>query len=406
MNCPKILWLLAGLFLSSCWLCSAAGPNPTVAAPRLFVHPGLLNSKAELDFIKAKIAAGTEPWVSLFRAMKHSRFGDLNWEPKPLAVINARGNDADLELDDATAAYTQALLWYFTDDAAYARKSVEILNAWSAKLTRHTSADRQEELVAAWSGSIFPLAGEVLRASYPQWSRGEIKQFSAMLDRAFLPLLMPGNPKYNGNWELAMINGLMCIGVFNDDAATFDRAVFLWRKRVPAYFYLSEDGPAPLRPHGTEELNSDIAISRYWFEPAHYFDGLCQETRRDYGHHMQEGMVSAINAAEIAFHQDLDLYGENERRFRAAMEFHAGALLGRPVAKADFPDGFVPAGCLPTWEVAYNHFHNRRRLDLPATGALIRTKVRVSNLTPTHNNMTWESLTHAELSACQGGCQP
>jgi hypothetical protein len=121
---------------------------------------------------------------------------------------------------------------------------------------------------------------------------------------------------------------------------------------------------------------------------------------------MQEGMVSAINAAEIAFHQDLDLYGENERRFQAAMEFHAGALLGRPVSKADFPDGFVPAGWLPTWEVAYNHFHNRRRLDLPATEALIRTKVRISNLTPTHNNMTWESLTHAELSASPGGSQP
>jgi len=179
-----------------------------------FTHPGLLNSKTELDFVKAKIKAGSEPWTFLFNAMKKSQYGNLNWTPHPLTVVNARSNDASTENDDAAAAYTQALLWYFTDNEAYAKKSVEILNAWSSKLTNHVSTDLQEQLVAAWCGSVFPLAGEILRASYPKWTSGEIKRFSAMLNQAFLPLLVSGNPTYNGNWELCMINALMCIGVF------------------------------------------------------------------------------------------------------------------------------------------------------------------------------------------------
>ena len=317
-----------------------------------------------------------------------------------MARVDARSDQAGVEKDDATAAYTQALLWYFTDEVAYAKNAVTILNGWSATLTTHTSSDRQEELVAAWCGAIFAQAAEILRASYPPWTKAEIIRFSAMLDRAFLPLLAPGNPRYNGNWELAMSNALMCIGVFNDDETTFNRAVFLWRKRVPAYFYLTTDGITPRRPFGTTDLDSETAIAKYWFHPSRYFDGLCQETRRDYGHHMQEGLVSAINSAEIAWHQGLDLYAENEQRLIAAMEFHASAISGNPAPKEYFPDGFVPARWLPTWEIAYNHFHNRAGLNLPATEALIRTKVRPSSFAATHNNMVWESMTHAELEAC------
>jgi hypothetical protein len=34
------------------------------AADRPFTHPGVLHSQAELDFVKARVAAGEEPWKS------------------------------------------------------------------------------------------------------------------------------------------------------------------------------------------------------------------------------------------------------------------------------------------------------------------------------------------------------
>jgi len=363
-----------------------------------FTHPGLLNSKAELDFVKAKIKAGAEPWASLCDVMKKSQYGNLNYTPHPVTVVDARSKDASRENADATAAYAQALLWYFTDNEAYAKKSVEILNAWSATLTNHVGSDKQKELVAGWCGSLFPLAGEILRSSYPKWSSAEIKQFSAMLNTAFLPLLLPGNPTYNGNWDLTMINALMCIGVFNEDTATYDRGVFLWRKRVPAYFYLTTDGSTPIRPYGTTSLDGDSDLKNYWFKPDQYFDGLCQETKRDYGHHMQAGLASAVNSAEIAYHQGLDLYAENGKRIMAAMEFQAGPLVGKPVPAALFPDGFKTSDIMPTWEIAYNHFHNRKGFALPLTETLIGTKLRHTYSTAMCN-LAWESVTHAELDA-------
>jgi hypothetical protein len=37
-----------------------------------FVHPGILVDKTELDFVKAKILAGQEPWISAFNKAKLS----------------------------------------------------------------------------------------------------------------------------------------------------------------------------------------------------------------------------------------------------------------------------------------------------------------------------------------------
>ncbi len=66
---------------------------------------------------------------------------------------------------------------------------------------------------------------------------------------------------------------------------------------------------------------------------------------------------------------------------------HPGLLLGKPVDAALFPNGFRASDLLPTWEIAYNHFHNRRGFAMPSTFATV------------HNSMVWESLTHAELDS-------
>ncbi len=395
MRVARILLLVGAVLCAVALRGGGAGPEQAVAPARTFIHPGLLNSQAELEIVRARIRAGAEPWRTQFERMAGSRFAVRSWAPRPRAVVDARSDDAGIENDDATAAYTQALMGYFTGDQTYSRNAAAILNAWSATLQRHTSRDRQEEIVAGWCGAVFPLAAEILRANYPAWTAADRGRFAAMLDRAFVPLLWNGNPKYNGNWELAMINALLCIGVANDDAATFERGLMLWRRRVPAFLYLRSDGPTPRRPVGAPDLATDAAIAAYWFHPGRYFDGLCQETGRDYGHHVQEGMATLVNGAEIAFHQGVDLYGENEARITAALEFHAGALLGRPVPAEYFPAGFIPADLLPTWAIAYHHFHGRRGLALPNTGELLRAKIDALPAPAIHLDMAWESLTHA-----------
>src|SRR3954469_7342671 len=48
-----------------------------------FYHPGVLVNRAQLDLIKAKVAAGAEPWKTAFEATKTSDYGALTYTPHP-----------------------------------------------------------------------------------------------------------------------------------------------------------------------------------------------------------------------------------------------------------------------------------------------------------------------------------
>ena len=64
--------------------------SPSAAAVKSaagFYHPGVLVNRAQLDFIKANVAAGNEPWKSAFEAAKSSPYGSLSYEPKPRETV-------------------------------------------------------------------------------------------------------------------------------------------------------------------------------------------------------------------------------------------------------------------------------------------------------------------------------
>ena len=137
-------------------------PLPVPPVPATFKHPGLLNSMEELHFIKQKIAAGEEPWKSAFEQMKGSKWADLKYTPHPhetcsSGFFGAGGNVGGTfdESDDANAAYTQALMWIFTDNEQYAQNAAKILNAWQI-LQGHGGGNWW--LQAAWEGSEWPEA--------------------------------------------------------------------------------------------------------------------------------------------------------------------------------------------------------------------------------------------------------
>ena len=364
------------------------------AAP--FQHPGILNNREELDFIRDQVQKGAEPWKNAFVSMTNSRSASLAYQPKPVAVVedgpysrpDIGGND---EKADCIAAYTHALLWQITQKKEHAEKAIEIMNAWSATVREHKGSNGP--LQSSWVASVFPRAAEIIRYTYPGWKPADIERFSRMLKTAYLPNILKVGPGSNGNWELSMIEAMTDIAVFTDDEALFQKALSMWRKRVPAYFYLTEDGALPFPPPGGGKDTKE-ALIKYWYGQTNFVDGLCQETCRDFGH-TAYGFAAAVNTAETARQQGVDLYGEEARRITAAMEFHAAFILGKPV-----PDwlggGKLHISNSPTWEIAYNHYHNRLGMKLPETEKLILTKSRP---TGTNHHLDWETLTHAELGS-------
>ena len=101
--------------------------------------------------------------------------------------------------------------------------------------------------------------------------------------------------------------------------------------------------------------------------------------------------AAIITAAETAFQQDVDLYSEQQKRITAALEFQAQCL---PPNNAGSPPN-VTFHLHPTWEIAYNHFHNRKGLELPK----MATVIPCNRPTGVNHHMAWETLTHADLGS-------
>jgi hypothetical protein len=385
----------AALFLGAAFACADTKAAPVTLPPGAlkssagFYHPGVLVNRAQLDFIKGKVAAGIEPWKSAFEAAKASNLGALSYAARPWTNCDCGPfSTPDLgckdEQHDSAAAYTQALLWYITTNKAYAQNAINIMNAWAATLTGgHKNANGPVQ--AAWCAEQWPRAAEIIRCSDAGWSAADIARFQTMLTAQYVPSLIGGSCE-NGNKELSMSEALINIGVFNDDRATFDLGVKMWRGRAPAYIYLVTDGPVPLKAANCDTL--PIWSNKGLTTP--FVDGLLQESVRDSGH-ANLALSAMVNAAETARQQGVDLYAEQAKRIMAALEFQAQYL---PPNNATPPKNLA-FHTHPTWEIAYNEYHNRLGYDLPKMAAVLLK----NRPTGVNHQMAWETLTHAEVGA-------
>jgi Alginate lyase len=368
----------------------SGGSGGNGGQPQAFVHPGILVNQALLDFVKAKIAAGAEPWKGALAKMQASNFGKLSYTAHPRPVVDCGSmsipdNGCSDEKNDVLGAYAHALLWAYTGNEANAKKSIEIMNAWSAVLTDHTNSNAP--LQSAWAAEVFPRAAEIIRYTYTGWPAAEVARFGKMLNDVYLPKVVNGSAS-NGNWETSMIEATLNIGVFNDDRVSFDQGLKMWRERTPAYVYIAKDGPTPVPPPRGNKTGA--ALTKYWYDQAAMFQGLGQETCRDMSH-VQYGLAGIINAAETAHLQGIDLYGEQAERLQAGLEFHAQYLNGAAIPATLCGGVLTDNNANPMWEIALNHFVTRRGGTLPETQKLALS-IRP---TGTDHHVAWETLTHA-----------
>jgi len=387
-----------------------AAPVPARAhAARAWAHPGVLVSAPQLAFVRAALAAGEQPFAAAFAKAAGSAFSNLSWAPQgPPAsgVIECGGysrpdHGCSAEASDAVAAYTHALLFALgagaDGGAAHARAAARIMDAY-ARVTKYNISNAP--LQAAWSASKWSRAAElVLRAEgggEAVWPAANAAAFVAFLVNVELPLIA-NETNANGNWATSMIEGIAGIAVLTEDEELLQRAAFFWRTRVPSYVYMASDGPRPVplpvRPGGQGPPNTQGWYGQETFNAS--VEGLAQETCRD-AEHTQMGLAAALNAAETARIQGVDLFSEEAPRLRAGLEWHSRLLLG--AAQPAFVCGggrVVDANVsYPTFEVGFNALANRLGLPMPDTLAHLERNVRTLPLPENGWMMEWETLTH------------
>jgi len=380
------------LFAVLCLTCTITMRGQSVTTQKRFQHPGILVSEKQLKFIKKQVEGKVDPIYSAFVKAQNSSYGSLTYTPQgPPADGNINcgsysrpDNGCSAEDNDGSAAYTQALLFWITRNRTYANNAIKILNAYAQNLKEYTNSNAP--LQAAWGASKWARAAELIRYSHAGWSAADAEAFGAMMKSVMLPQIVNGSGG-NGNWELSMIEGMIGIAVYNNDADLFNHAVTFWRQRVPAYFYYYPiDGPQHVpAPRGTPSWYGQTVFDAN-------VNGIAQETCRDFGH-TEYGIAATINIAETARIQGVDLYSSEKPRLEAALEFHAYYLLGNTVPSY-VCGGKVSLAKYPTFEIGYNAYHNRLGDPLPNTSDWIGQGVRTQNVPVDHHMMVFETLTH------------
>jgi hypothetical protein len=241
-----------------------------------------------------------------------------------------------------------ALQYAVTGEKVYADKVIEILSAWSTTLDSVT--DGNKKLLIGMIGIKYLNAAEIIKHTYKGWKLKDQRAFEKMVMEIWFPLIKDFMPGYNGNWDAAIAQTVMCIGIFMDRQDIFDLA----------YQHISKG-------------QTNGAINFYFNEW-----GQCQESGRDQGH-TQMGLGFLTTVCEIAWKQERDLYSAYGNRLALGYEYTAKYLLGEDVkyvkyttfhGKQVFGDSISAAGrgrFSPIFERAYHHYALRRKIEMPYT---------------------------------------
>ncbi|HTL08421.1 MAG TPA: alginate lyase family protein, partial [Chitinophagaceae bacterium] len=324
------------------------------AAAQAFVHPGVDQSSADLEYMKTRVLAGEQPWKAAFDRLKAAT--DTAFTAKahrhvlrgPYGKPNIGGDDLS---KSANMAYNYALVWYITSNKTYASKAIEVLNTWSPVLWDLDYNDAK--LLAAWTGHLLCNAAEILRYTNAGWQAADIQRFSKMLTTVYYPLMRPYYPQANGNWDGAIIHSLLAIAIFTDNRPLFENAVghFKW---------------APVNG----------SLFKYV-----YPNGQCQESPRDQGH-VQLGLGEFAGAAQVAFTQGTDLFSMANNRLALGYEYTARYLLGnQPYCYCNISER--ARTLRDDYETVYRHY-DAMGITLPFTKQAadsIRSKASRSTLT-------------------------
>ena len=353
-----------------------------------FIHPGLLHNKAELDFIKAKVQAEEEPWISGWKKLLDADVSDMDWESGAIENVLRGGYNkpdigaSDLERD-ASAAYSQAIQWIVTGDTIHASKAIEILNDWGSTLK--SIGEHDAKLLVGMSGANMINGAEIIRHTSSLWSEAEIKQFEQMLLNVHYEVIKDFFPAANGNWDTSMIQTMLSIGIFLDNDTIFQKAV---------NYFLEGEGNG--------------AIGYYIND-----FGECQESGRDQSH-TQMGLGFLGTACEIAWKQGVDLYGALDNRLALGFEYTAKYNLGYDVPYETYTsiDGKYVNKSIssrgrgrfrPIYERIYHHYHDRLGLEMPYTLEAIG-KSRPEGWHIQHTS--WGTLLYADLPNNPKGYTP
>lgn len=305
---PSILFLAFLLPLSFMQAQTRATVHPEVEP---FIHPGVLLDRADLKRMKANLAV--DPWKTAFELFAAKSTASLDYMMRgPFKEVGGKPDLHRFEyIDDMSAVQDQAVMWYLTGNAAHAEKAMRILEAW-AGTHRKWSGETWGGLLRGDFGLRAIVGAEILRATYPDWTREVDQTVRQYVDEM---LSWKSGPSFSdpatdeigtGNQGAAQLKAIMAAAIYLDDEKQFDYVVRAVRENKCASLARNS------RPSGQNA-----------------------ESGRDQGHALG-GIGGFMAIANLASKQGVDLFGDLDNRMLGEMEYWSKYNLGHEVPYEPF----------------------------------------------------------------------
>lgn len=314
--------------------------NKVDAAAITFVHPGVLNTQASLDFIRGEANNGSS---SRFNDYNNTVINYINNNPMPSsypAVVHAQANfntPTEVQIKgNAILAYALALRWAKTGDATYATQAKAILDGWAANFQSYDVINQpngqptsfsQTYLEASWAAPGFVAAAEIIRyytingvgAGWPADKQTAFEGFLNKLKNNYINHVTDMN--YHNNWDVSAGYAKIAIGVYLNSQTVYQGGVDIIKSVLPQV--ISADGTVV-------ELCGRVDC-----------------------HHFQYSLTGLSYAAEIAKIQgDNSIYTANSNRISAGYDYMRKAYNNQISCKS-----CSGAAIYPGVEVANRYYH-------------------------------------------------
>ena len=292
-----------------------------------FIHPGILNSKEELLNARQMVKEGRNPWKATYEKLKSSPHTSLTWRPSPQEKVVRGGgtiweqapDNYGLAYRDAATAYQCAVMWWITEDKAYAEKAIQILNAW-ARTCKAVSGDTNASLAAGLYGYEFANAGELMR-DYEGWRRTDFEHFCGWMRSVWFARTQGFlidrhgtiDEHYWSNWGLCNVLCGISVGILCDDE-------YIYSASMEYYKYMKD------RKYSESLCNLVVGKVPDERGPFGYLSPM-QESGRDQGHTAMAASL-AIDICGVGLNQGDDLYAYDEDRLAMGIEYILAYNLG------------------------------------------------------------------------------
>ncbi|MDD4637634.1 MAG: alginate lyase family protein [Bacteroidales bacterium] len=350
--------------LSVCLLFQLSLPVP--AKNNVFIHPGILHNAASLQHIREVAIKQTMPEYGSYELLKSHPCASAQYKMKgPFPVISRDGQygytKSRMEAD-FSATYLNALMWIATKDENHALKSLEILSAYADSL-KQIPATNDAPLLVGLEGTKIVNAMEILRYTYKGVTPEQTEKITRMITTVFLPVcdtFYSTKAYTNGNWGAIVTKMYISAAIYLNNKTMYKKAL--------DFYYNGND-------NGT--IRNYISGAT----------GQIQESGRDQAH-SQLGIGALATVCEIAYNQGDDLYGALDNRLLKGFEYVSCYNLGNDSVPfvtwkdvtGKYSDWTVISDksrgkFMPVFEMAYNHYVNRKGLKMHYTEQVIN-KIR------------------------------